>query len=87
MGIKKINIFKQQSIQNVKHHIKSKFYYNLLSIWFNFLIPNITSVHDLLKDNLEHYFYYCTNTSRKMDTVSHSCHSASRRIGCPVSAQ
>ena len=52
MGIKKINIFKQQSIQNVEHHIKSKFYYNLLSIWFNFLIPNITSVHDLLKEKL-----------------------------------
>ena len=40
MGIKKMNIFKQQSFENVEHHIKSQFYYNLLSIWFNFLIPN-----------------------------------------------
>ena len=52
MGIEKINVFKQQSFQNVEHLIKSKCYYNLLSIWFNFFIPNITSVHDLLKEKL-----------------------------------
>ena len=37
---------------NIFNHIKLKFYYNLLFIWLNFLIPNITLVHDLLKEKL-----------------------------------
>ena len=52
MGIKVKELFSKQLFISVCHKIKTKFYKNLLSTWFEFQKQKIDSIHDLMNQNL-----------------------------------